>query len=133
MSKNKIISVLKQIFSAKTAQKIGRRLFAFIQFLNVSYKTAMWIFGIATTLLILSTYNSILSIISLEGLIIIPLIATLVKSLLITATCFGWYNYYQLEKQRKYTQTQNPNKKFNTPTQQHDTKRNQSNRKKHFR
>lgn len=129
--------LFKKVFSAKTAKIIGMRFMMFIRFIGLPHKTAMWIFGVITALLTISTINSISSLISLEGFIVIPLIGTLVKSLLLISLCIGWYNYHQLEKIQHHSNTKTNRKTHHETTnqqkQQIRTKKNNANRKKYFR
>ena len=94
MTKNKVKSTLKSIFSMKTARFIGNSISRMLRWLNVTHKTAMWIFGILTLLLIWGLIGSVMSIIALEGFVVLPLIGGIIKLVLLVGTVFGWGKFW---------------------------------------
>ena len=91
---NKAKSTLKRVFSMKVARMVGNFFSTVFKWLNISYKAAMWTFGILTLLLGIGLYSSIASLAALEGFIVIPLIGGLIKFVLFSGVLFGWVQFW---------------------------------------
>ena len=85
--------VMRIIFNPRNIFRAGRFLGHIMRWLNISYKTAMWSFGILTLLLSLSLYSSIYALITLEA-IFFPILGITIKGFLWLSVVSGWMSFW---------------------------------------
>jgi hypothetical protein len=90
------------IFSSKTLKAVGNGIAWFLRgvfrVLGVTYTAGMWVFGILTLLFGYGVFSSAMSVLNMEGLIVLPLIWGVFKLALFIAVAYGWFSFYMFSR-----------------------------------
>ncbi|MDG1950633.1 MAG: hypothetical protein P8J32_07515 [bacterium] len=86
------------IFGSKTLKAVGNTIAWFLRgvfrVLGITYTVGMWVFGVLTVLLGYGVFSSVMSVINMEGLIVLPLLWGIIKLAFFCAVAYGWFSFY---------------------------------------
>ena len=90
------------LFNSKTLKSAGNGIAWFLRgvfrVLGITYKVGMWVFGVLTLLLGYGVFSSVVSVINMEGLIILPLFWGVIKLAFFGAVAYGWFSFYMMSR-----------------------------------